>query len=146
MLASKIPPSNFKPFGFDTQRFTAVGTTGQTLQTMLDPEYWSHVVARVRPGCIIEAHAEDGSWYAELYVRAVGTREMRVAVLRHIEFDQAIDAVLKEETNSYVVAWKGPVNRYGVCMPDGKTAIRTGFATKEDAYTWMVQHKKTMAA
>lgn len=145
MTTTKMPAGHFKPFGYDTQRFTATAPAGTDLDTLQEPEFWSHVVSRVRPGCIIEVHAEDGSYFAELYVRATGTREMRVHVLRHVSFDGAIDDVLKDET-SYVVSWKGPVNRYTVCLADGKTPIKTGFLTKEDAVLWMTTHKRTMAA
>lgn len=145
MQADKMPPGNFKPFGYDTQRFSATAPAGATLEMITKPEYWSHVVSKVRPGCIVEVHAENGEWFAELYVRATGLREMKVHVLREVSFDGEIDAVLAEET-AYVVKWNGPTNRYAVCMKDGKSVIKANFATKEDAFVWMREHKRTMAA
>jgi hypothetical protein len=44
------------------------GTT--KIEDLLNEAYWSMVAYKFKPCDIVEVHAEDGSYFAELYVRA----------------------------------------------------------------------------
>jgi hypothetical protein len=61
---------------------------GTPFEELLRPDYWSNVAFTITPGAHIEVVPDDSTYWAELLVRDVSPLSVRVAVLRHVKFDE----------------------------------------------------------
>lgn len=142
-MTHKILPAQFKLAAFATRRWSVTTNDGETLEDTLAPSYWTHVAGKLTPNDIIEVHAVDGSYYAELYVRSVSRLEASVAVLAKYEFNQtdapAFDA-------DYEVKWRGPARRWGVIRVKDKAVVRDGFQTQDLAAMFLMDYRRSVAA
>ena len=142
-MAKKLFESHFRQAAYATNRWNVVPPDGATLEDMLARDFWANVSRRMTPGDIIEVHAPDGRWFAELYVRAAFRNEATVVVLRSIEFDD-VDVTLP--TVEYIVKYRNPVKRYGVVRKSDNHLMKDEFQTAELAEAWLRDYRKTMAA
>jgi hypothetical protein len=113
----------------------------ETRQSILEPSFWAHVAARLRPQARIEVLAADGSWFSELIVRSIGPSgarptEARVSELRHVDLDLADAAAMKAADDAPMTAvYKGPTVKWGV--QHGNVLLVSGLANKQAAMDWI---------
>lgn len=141
-MALKLPQSHFKQAAQATRRWSVTTPDGVSFDDLLRPDYWTHVAAKLTPGDIIEVHAVDASYYAELYVRVTSKLEARVAVLTKYEFTSAESV----EAPGYAVKWRGPARRWGVVRVNDGTVVRDGFQTEDLAAAFLLDYRRDMAA
>lgn len=131
---------------------------GTTINQVLDPKYWAHVAAQLRPRCRIEVLAEDNSYFAELLVVACDKTWASVAVLRYVDL-----VGKKEKTEKPPVSTEGKVtldefnteahyvdfvagqSKGRVVNRDTKNVVKDGFPSKKDAAKWMREHEEALA-
>jgi hypothetical protein len=111
-----------------------------TVEDLTRPDFWANVCdnGRMRPCDIIHVHPADGSYFAELIVRAVhNSRPVAgvkggaiVHVLRHIQFD-TIDRQARPP--SHKIAFGGPAARWVVTRLSDDTIVAQNLASREDA-------------
>lgn len=142
MAAQKLPIANFKQSVQATRRWSVSTVDGAPFDDLLRPGYWTHVAAKLTPGDIIEVHAVDGSYYAELYVRSTSKLEALVAVLAKYEFTTAESIVAP----GYATKWRGPARRWGVVRIDDGSVVRDGFQTEDLAAGFLLDYRRSMAA
>jgi hypothetical protein len=113
---------------------------GTTLADMVKPEYWAHVASYIKkPGSRIEVFTEDGTWWAELYVRSVKEQAINVYVLRSVVFDQ--DEQKPEVVDGkYTVKWSGPVAMWRVIRSSDNAVVAEGLE-KDQAIKWVEDQK-----
>ena len=139
----QLHPSRFAFAEHKRNVWFVVPLGGTTLAEVLDPLYWSHVAARLRPTDRIEVHAEDGRFFAELYVRDAGHLHASVVALRSHAFEAApADA----PANGHAVAWKGPHHRWCVVRMSDQQLVKAECASREDAAMWLAANAKTLQA
>lgn len=102
------------------------------LSAILDPAYWAHVSAKMRPGDLLQVMPEDLSYFAELIVRDAGNLYAKVAVLHHVVFNKAEEVKTPE---GYEIRWRGPKCKFGVVR--GNDVLKDGFLDKGEAKTWL---------
>lgn len=140
--ARKLPEARFATAEVIRTHYVIVPEAGTSLEDLLDPIYWSHVARRLRPLDILEVHAEDGSYFAELLVRNTNQlNSAKVEVLRSKEF-----GVAEDEEDEFSVKWKGGHAKYAVIRRRDKAVMQDGFANKEDAATWLGTNLSSLAA
>jgi hypothetical protein len=139
---SKLPEGRFQVAAHANNRWAATLEYGVAFEEAFKPEFWAHTAKRLRPGDIIEVRAEDGSFYAELYVRAVGALFAKVEAL----FAKELGAGISAEADKLDVKWNVGKRCFAVIRRSDNTVIRDGFQIKEDAIAWMNDHNKQMAA
>lgn len=125
------------------QSHHVVPEDGTRFEDILREEYWGAVAYKFKPCDIIEVHAEDGSYFAELYVRAAGKNWMKVALLRKVELEPAQAAFSNPE---FEAAWKGPHRKFTVIRSSDNQIVKDGFDTREQAVDYIKSHTKAMAA
>lgn len=116
---------------------------GTKFEDLLREDFWSAVSYKFKPADIIEIHAEDGSYFAELYIRAAGRNWAKVAVLRKVDLDPVEAQFSMPE---FETAWKGPARKFAVIRLSDKEIIKDGFDTKEQAADYIRGHVKALAA
>lgn len=117
---------------------------GQSFEDTLEPSYWQHVAARLRPGHEIKIAAEDRTFWGHLFVRDTGKLEAKVGVISKVSFDHVADND-SDDADTFV-KWRSPSTLYGVFRKDDKECLHDGFATKEAALVWAASRAENLAA
>jgi hypothetical protein len=124
----QLHPSRFALAEHKRNIYFITPADGTTLEDVLDPLYWSHVAARLRPTDRIEVHAEDGRQHATL------------VPLRVIEFER-----LKQESDraGFAVQWKGPHHRWCVVRLADNQIVKGECGAKDEALLWLASNNKS---
>ncbi len=139
----QLRESRFGLVEFKRQTFHVVPEEGTAFEDILKPEFWSHVAYQMKTGCIVEVHAEDGSYFAELYVQHAERLFAKVAVLRKVDFEGfKADAGAPE----FEIEWKGPHRKFAVIRKADREILKDGFSDKTAAGAYIESHTKAMAA
>jgi hypothetical protein len=107
-------------------------TEDQTYEELFKPDTWAHVARDIPRGTIIEVMAHDGSWWAELLVRASGQYEVTVGELRRVQFDE----LNGRDESEYTIAWAGRA-KFRITRNSDRVVMKDGFATKAQAEAWI---------
>lgn len=137
-------PTRLPLFTNAAARYRIFAPEGQSIENVCEKTYFEHVTRMLKPGFIVEVLAEDGTWYAELMVRAVSAREAQVGVLSHTVFDGTAEP--SEVDTGYEVKWRGPKGKFTVMRTSDGETVKAGFDSKEAASVWLAGHTKALAA
>lgn len=139
-MSVKILQNRIRPAEYDRTIFATNPEPGTTLEDMLAPEYWSHVAKNFKPGSRIEVTAEDGSWFAELYVRRASANAALVVVLRHYEFtsSKAAQPEAASEHTDFTVKFRGGAG-WSVIRNSDKAIMFENGKTREQAESWVAE-------
>jgi hypothetical protein len=105
-----LTKTNFEEAEFKISRYSAIIPIGTFPEDLLMPEYWAHVTAFMRPWQRIEAHSEDGTWFAEYIVLSVDRAWARVRMLGKYNLtsnDVALSQAEKLSQSGFEVKWRG---------------------------------------
>lgn len=114
--------------------FSVTPEPSTPFETVLTPEYWAHAAHLFHPTDRIEVLAEDGSWFAELFVVSCGRNWAKVCQLRFVELSESSPV---EAQAKFKVLWRGQVHKHCVVRIADAAVIKTEFATAADAKKWM---------
>src|SRR4051812_49287367 len=82
------------------------------IDNLMRPDYWAHCAQMFKPRDRVEAHAQDGSWFAELLVMKVNKHEVYMVPLNIVDLTRAsfvpTEAQGPKEEGDYVVTYGGP--------------------------------------
>lgn len=118
---------------------------GTTPEQVLNPDYWAHVAARLRPLDRIEVRPEDLSFLMDLVVVSANRLQARVVQLSLA----TTDPVQPEEMESppdaeHEVKWGGVRARFRIIRLHDKSVVRDGFETKAAAEQYLAEHIKAL--
>lgn len=125
------------PVGHARQELAASIPAGTPLETILEPTYFGHYSRQLRPGFIIEAMCEDGSWEASLRVMFVANGEVRAAVRWQTEYEPE---EVRVESDTHEVKWINIGKKYGVVRKDNGEVIQDGFYPEDEAHKFLAKH------
>ncbi len=140
---AKILPTRFSLAENTRNVWSVVPEVGIKPEDMVEPSYWAHVSAHLRPCDRIEAHAEDGTFFAEFLVVSSGRQTAKVVLLRKIDLE-ADDA--PSASDEFSVQWKGPHHKFAVVRLSDRATLQHSFETKEAALGWLSSNSRTLAA
>lgn len=138
-----LNPSRFELVEYERQDWIVTAEIGTELSDLLDPGYWAHVSARMKPYDQIQVRVDDGCWLVNLLVLDCSRNWARVHVLS--EHKLTTTDVSQSQADGYSVDWKGPRLKFCVIRKSDNEAVRDGFADKEEAIRWMIEHEKITA-
>jgi hypothetical protein len=133
----------FKPAEFCRTVWSATPEPGVTSKDLLKPDYWMHVSEKLRKGDRIEAIAEDGTWFAEYFVKASSKIEAHVVLIRDVELSKPVKKLDVEP--EFMVKHVGGGTWRALRTKD-QAELKTGFKGKEAAQTWLDDYLKDKAA
>jgi hypothetical protein len=132
--------------GYVTNEWIADPEARTPFEAVLEPHFWAHVSAKLRPTDEIIVRAEDGSYYARLLVQDAARLEAKVAVLEKYDLT-AVEVVGADAAPSgYEVKHAGPHAKWRVVRLSDRAPIKDKFETKGQAQQWLVEHLKGLAA
>lgn len=114
---------------------------GTTIEDIMNPEFYAHVVRSIKIGDKLEAIPDDSVWYAELLVMDIGPGFAKVALLRHVELE-AIDP--RDELAGMTIEFAGRKQKYRVLR--GGKVLEKGFPTQSKAREWAERHMRRIAS
>lgn len=126
-----MPPNFLQPAENAHQRWAVVVGMDTPYENILRVEYWAHVAPKIRQGAIIEARAEDDSWYAEVYVRKVGVGGVSVREIRYHSFTDDDD--LPDVPEQFKIEYRGSLKKHRVVRLSDQVEVGAGFETRADA-------------
>ena len=129
-----ITNNRVKEASFARNIFSVTPEINTQYEDVLKPEYWSHVAASFHPTDRVEVLAEDGAWFAELFVVSCGRNWAKVCELRFVELSES---VATEVQAKHYVKWRGQVHQHAVVRVSDKEVIKQNFATSAEAKKWM---------
>lgn len=151
-----ITSEKLQPAEFHRLRYAMTLPAGETLEDAMKPDYWKHCATKLKPGTIIEIVPEDGSFYAELFVKSSEATWARTALIAVTVFDEKAvkqaQAAQKAPTGQtkipnedkgeeHYVDWGGAQAKGRVIRLADKQVVKEGFASKAEAKVWMVSHE-----
>jgi hypothetical protein len=134
-MVRKLPEAGFRLATYINNRWSVVPDDGTPFEDTLVPVYWTNVARKLKPGDIIEVHAPDASYFAELYVRTSSRLEASVVVLRKVEFTEVADEADAED--DMFVKFRNHKAGWGIIRRSDKSVMRDGFVTREMAEEWL---------
>lgn len=166
-MATALTPNKLAQAEFQRVIYSVTPELGTTILDVLDPKYWVHVAAQLRPRCRIEVLAEDNSWFAELLVASADKTWASVALLRYVDLSgkpkevgegntegdkvpegaKLPEGVKLDEFNTalhYVDFVVGSQSKGRVILREGKVVVKDGFPSKKDAAKWMREHEAAL--
>ena len=105
---------------------------------------WSHIASRLRPTDRVEVHAEDGSWFAELYVRDAGHLHATLVPLRVFEFDD--DRTASRGRRLTRCTGRARITAGPWCGSPTARLVKTECASREEAQMWLAGNARTLRA
>jgi hypothetical protein len=119
---------------------------GTPLEAVLEPRYWAHCSSQLAPEDVITVMPEGAAWRAELLVLDAGTGFAKVVVINSIDLDKHEVTGELPSTDDYDVRWTGRHTKWRVIRKSDKKVMVENQKTKQDAYGWISNHKRAMAA
>jgi hypothetical protein len=138
----KIHPSRIKLGETARNIWCVYPEPGTSVETLLDPAYWSHWSEKMRPTDRIEVYPEDGCYFAELIVRFSTRQAAYVAPLRYVELGE----LALPNVNEFRVKYTGPVHKHAVVRVRDSVMMQGGFDTSEGAMQWLALNSRSLAA
>lgn len=128
----KLLPARFKVEAQVVNQWSAVAEAGTPFDVIKsDPSFWAHVTRFVRAGDVIHVRADDGQYYARLYVHGVAGNAADVDVLEFHDFSKRSAAT--DESNDFRVEWAGPHHKFRIVRAKDSAVMQSGFDNKPAA-------------
>lgn len=116
---------------------------GTLIQDIMEPSYWAHKAAELRPYDHIEVRLETGEWVAEVLVVSQGLNWAKVHLLQKHDLMSATEA--PPESQKHMVKWRGPQHKWCVLRIADNAVLQSGLE-KELAEDWLRKHERTVMA
>lgn len=118
--------------------FQVVPDAGALPEDLLEPEYWTHVARKLKPGDIIEAISEDSTWEAEYRVLYSDRSQAKMS----LRWSTKLEKVNPEDMSDgrHHVEYKGAVDKWCVISKKNNQTVRGGFVQSSEAILWMAQN------
>lgn len=118
---------------------------GTTAEDLLNPAYWAHNARELRVLDRIEAHSEDGTWFAEYLVQDAGMNFAKVAMLRKCELAAVTPQGSTALLIGHVVEYGGKHAQFRVVREVDRKVLKDGLKTKADAFVWLDNYGRSIA-
>lgn len=135
-----LNPSRCNLVEYERQDWVVTAEQGTDLSDLVDPGFWAHVSARMKPYDHIEVRVDDGSWLVQLLVLDCSRNWAKVYVLA--EHHLTTTDVSQSQAAKHSVEYKGPHKKHCVIRKSDSECVKEGISTKEEAYRWMAEHEK----
>lgn len=132
--------------GFVTNEWVADPESKTPFDAVLEPQFWAHVSAKLRPYDEVIVRAEDGSYYARLLVQDAGRLFAKVAVLEKYDLAAVEVGGADAIPSGYEIKHAGPHAKWRVVRLSDRAPVKDKFETKGQAQQWLTEHLKGLAA
>lgn len=140
----KLSTNGLKTAEFSHTNYDVTPGPGVAPEMLLQPSYWGHVAAKLRPRDEITAIPVDGAWYARYLVLHADKVSARLILLEQKPLEQVKPEDTEIETHR--VEWGSPAVKWRVIRKADKAVVKDGFDSKDLATAWMHTNLSAKAA
>jgi hypothetical protein len=124
---------------------------GQQPEDLLTVAYWTHVANELVQACqqgivFFDCRCEDGTWYAEYLLRDAGQNWAKVDLLRKHKLNPMTPERRFTLLPGHTVTFGGQHVKWRVMRDSDQKVLRDKFNTEGDAYGWLSEYSKSLAA
>ena len=145
--AAQLQPMDFNGAEYESSRYIALVETGVPPERVLEPDYWTHHAAKLKPWDYVEARAKDGTWMTELRVLDCSRTWARMKQMTFtrmttgdVSMTQASADEITKAAAAYKVVHRGPRGWSVVRQDPERTVVHEQEATKDGAEDWLKKH------
>lgn len=141
-IVRKITPDRVHPAEQVVWPLVVNAEPETTKEDLTDTAYWMHVTRWMRSGSRIDVRADDDSWLAEMYVRAVGENWADVVILHFHKLGAS--EVQADTAAKFEVRHRGHQDQWCIVRKSDNEVIRRGMPTRERANTELTDYMKAL--
>lgn len=150
-VIAPLDPARMKLAEFGIVNVCVYVPSGVEPEDMLSVAFWSNVatvfgLAKQKGECFIEAFADDGRWYARFLVREAGRNWAKVSLLSQAKLEPVDISKRIAIVPGHTVSHGGAFAKWRVVRDTDQKVLRDKFATEGDAYAWLTEYAKGLAA
>ena len=139
-----VPTRKVEPLKFnempasehDYGQFSIHPEIGVTIEDILKPEYWVHLIPRLQMGAEIRVLAKDMSYRAELTVTYPDGKNVRLKCFAHCEFDAVKPEFSMDLAKQYQLNMRG-MNKWCIQRLSDGEFIKEFIPTKNEAVVYL---------
>ena len=135
-----LNPSRLQGAEYARQDWVVNAEEGTKISDVLDPAYWAHTSAQMKPYDRIEVRLETGEWILELLVLSADRNWARVHVLQ--KHDLVSTEQVAPPAQMHVVKWRGPQHKHCVVRLSDGEILSKDHDTAEIAAQWLRNHEQ----
>jgi len=125
------------------QSLVIITKPGLTVEDYLVPEAYASIAGEIRVWDRIELIAEDGSFVAELFVRAKSRQWVQVELLHLHKFDSTV-ADGQDESDGIVIKWRGNIMQWCVVREEDDSNLMDTIESESSAMKLKEEYVKSM--
>lgn len=114
---------------------------GTSISDVLDPAYWAHVSAQMKPYDRAEVRLETGEWMLELLVLTSERNWARVHLLQ--KYDLVATEQVAPPAQKHLVKWRGPQHKHCVVRIADNEVLSKDHESAEIAAQWLRNYENT---
>ena len=149
-MQSKLMPTELQQGEFALLTWVVTPEIGTTIETVLKPEYWSHVAKSLKPWHRIEVRDPGFGWIAYLRVKDAGAQWANVHLEGIVELARkaapAVPPLEMPDTSDFEIKWRGPVARWSIIRVVDKVTMVENIKHKDEAIVWLRSYLAKVAA
>lgn len=130
----------FKQAEFERTCYVVTAFENTEPEDLLDPAYWAHVAAKLKPWDRIEARANDGTWLADYVVIGVDRAWAKVSLLN--KYALTTPDVAQSQSSLYEAYWAGPAYKWAVKRLSDSELQAKELPSKAEAEKWITERLK----
>lgn len=116
-----------------------------SMETVLKPDFYANVAARMHPYDRIRVRIDTGEWYCELLVVDCGRAWAKVVKIFEVDLTGDAPEVPRSEAfEQFVVKHRGPHLNWCVLRKADKEPLKEMCATKQEAEAWLASYVMTL--
>lgn len=121
----QLQPERMQLAEYQRNDWVVTAEQGTTTDDIINPIYFAHMAAMMKPYDHIEVRVDDGTWIADLLVLQIERNWARVKLMNYHEL--AVVDEVNTAPSSYEAVWKGPHLKWSVLRKSDKANIKPGF-------------------
>lgn len=140
-----VHPNRLKgaEYAFTLWRLTVPSETA--IDDLKRASFYAHIAQNLRHGDLIQVMPDNRSFFVELLVVDVAPQYAKVMVIREVKLE-ALQANASQAFPGYTIEYAGDHERWRVIRDSDKKVLKKDQATQTEAFTWLTNHLKALAA
>lgn len=144
MAKLALNASRFQEASYFRNVFAVNVDAGHKIEDIEQPEYWAHVARHVKQFDEIVIRAEDGAFYARLYVLDCGDTWLKTHRLDYVELQKSADKEILSRDGEFKIKWAGPHDKWRVTRVSDGEIVAKEIVSRDGAEDWVREYRKVM--
>lgn len=136
-----LNPQRMQLAEYQRNDWVVTAEQGTVPEDLINPAYFAHMAAQLKPYDHIEVRIDDNSWLAALVVLEVDRNWARVKITSFTSLVEGDDNI-ERASKAHSVEFKGPHFKWSVIRLSDGDKIKTGCSSRAEANAWLTEFEK----